>query len=412
MDLEKMAKAALALTALFTLFWFVGAWAMPSIFPPVNFIPIVGVFVAAFLAPILAPGFIRSTREPGGMKGEISVWLIIIVVALAMFAGIGVYSMFGGAKAAQSVAQVPPPSPGTPADTFTYQVRGLAQAGTVQPVQYPAIALADQAYTVDAVDFDQGSAVTSLTVVNLTDSVSGVPYQPSTLGAGKVVTSLVTKSGYIGDVVTMRAGQKDAPAAHAKLKAFDTSASLVVYNAGGHTLNAVTSAATRQSLTASSGTTVSVEITPSAKNKRIAGGDNNQFAVLINASNATSVWVGSSFAVSTAGGFVNSVSGSPLALAQQPTGLGGNYITGFAVPADFKGTDTGIYKLDLTLYPSASYVDVNATITVCITSMEYYQQVNAQTGIAKGSLHVGPVKDDGSAIQTPKCKDIFIGNGI
>lgn len=431
-DVKKGLLAA-GIAFVFGVLWFIGNMVIPTIVPSLNIIAVLLSAVVIFIVPFYASGIaLRADnrhKAPGGhMRGIGDVGLIVAVLLLgAAMITAAVLMQPKAAPTPQSITPSTCPSgttwstasnscvvPSSPLSSETYQVRGLAAAPTVSKVSFASITNVAQTFGVDAVDADQGTAVTSLTVVNLTDSVSGIPYQKSVLPGGSVLTALVTKSGYISDVVTMRSGAFDTnPTAHAQLKAYDSAVTFAIYNSGGHTANAVTSAATRQALGVGVGTkTVSVEMSPSAKNKRIAGGDTGQFAVLINATNTTSAFIAGNFAVKTNGGFAaGTVAGTPLSLTQNPTGLGGNYITGFSVPADFTGTDQGTYKLDLTIGTSSAWTDANSTMSVCIVPIEYYQQVTAQTGIAKGAIRIGAVKDDGSAINAAQCEEFFLGTG-
>lgn len=344
----------------------------------------------------------------GGFKrGTGGAWVIILVAcAILVTLGIIAYALLTPApQALVGGAGAPVIPPGQLGSTETLVVHGLVAASTVTPISCEAGSIPTaQTPQWTAIDFDQGTAVAPTANVTLKNYATGVIYQATTTTPGMVYYNLVSTTNYANDLVTMRTGcSETGPVGAGTQKAIDTSVSFAVYNQGGHTLN---TAAANQSMTGASTKTFDVEITPSAKNKHIAGFDNH-FAVIFNVT-STANWSASNFAVKLVSGFATSGAQCvQMALPTNPAAATG-FLAAFDCEGDFSAADTGTYKIDASVYPVSTYAAGDDSIEIGIAPIEYYQQVNAQVGKPKGSIQVGVVKDDGSAIQAIQWKSVYV----
>lgn len=254
------------------------------------------------------------------------------------------------------------------------------------------------AQTVNIAGFDAdkpATAVSGIATTVFTDSSAGKILPGNTTVPGSTYSILASKSGSLKAFkpVVMTSCTEAAPQIPIYLETYDSAPTVTVYNVGGRTANAVNTV--NQTLTAASPATFQIEVQPSALYKHIAGGapegQMGSVALFFNYTNSSD-WDTSGFALSTYGAWGSS-SCTPYSGAT-PT-YTGVVLKGFTCPVDFSGKDSAIYGFYATVKPSSIYANgAKAVLTATIVPVDYFQ--NTVTGV----LSTGPVKDDGSAIQT------------
>ena len=271
-------------------------------------------------------------------------------------------------------------------------------AGTTQQVAGACTAPLSTAQVVTFAGYDAdkpSTAVTGISTVVFSDPASGkiLPGNPTVPGSTYAV--LASKSGSLKAFkpsVTTSCTEA-APQVPVYLETYDSAPTVTVYNVGGRTANAVTTS--NQTLTAGSPVTLQIEVQPSALYKHVAGGvpegQTGKFAVFFNYTNSSD-WDPSGFAMSTYGAWGSSACEAYSGTNPTYTGV---VVKGFICTGDFTGKDSAIYGLYATVKPSSIYGNgPKAQLTTTIVPVDYYQNT------ISGVLSTGPVKDDGSAIQT------------
>ena len=376
------------------------------------------IFVASMY---LSLGFLHLSadnrhKDAGGMKGEVSLGVILIVGLAMLFAGMGIYAVFLADKAPAQTITAPPmtSSPVLPAGagTGTYMVQGYANSVALQPQSCPQVTQGfTQTLTLAAVDASSQASVAGLTSRQMYDLNSGDVYPGSGANGnnqtsqGEAIKVLSNISGRIATVSVVRTGcAESSPKLVTKIKAFDTSVNITAVNPNSYTTNDGGARVTFTAATAASKTFL-IKVTPSANDLYLAGGDENEFVILYNASNVTAQYDAPNFGATLGAGWVNaagqSVAGSQcrqLSLPATPSGLGGNFIVALACKGDFKGTDAGsAYEIQYRMAVSNQWGGNSVTTgTWNIMPMSYYVRATTQAGAPpRGSVQPGVVNDAG-----------------
>lgn len=251
-----------------------------------------------------------------------------------------------------------------------------------------------QTISAAAYNYDKPNTAVAITdgIVYLSDKKTKNPGNTSTT-PGEDYYVYGTASGYCADVVKVDASYLAAPKARLEVRDFDTAITETFVNNDGRTSNTNTA-----NLTVGSGasTTAFLEIVPSALYKRLSCED-GRVAYWINATNRTD-WDSAQFSMRAPNGQACSPIGIvPNAISE------GQVLKGFACNADFTGSDTSIYKFELTIKAQSGTNPDSQALTVSYAPYDVYENT------ITGALETNPIKDDGSAIQTLQTATLYVG---
>jgi hypothetical protein len=335
---------------------------------------------------------------------------VIAVIMLVTMTGLGSYLGYKSVVA-PSQQQTPPPANTVAAAGASACTAPLA--GT-------------QSLNIASYDADKpGTQITGISTTVFLGAGPALNPSGNTTQPGNSYSVLVTKGGYARTYTTgfTTSCNTLSPALGMYQETLDTAPTVTVYNVGGRTANANV-LASLQTLTASSPSTLRVEFTPSALYKHIAGGvpitsspqaDSGYFAVFMNASNTTawdtsgfnlglngapagSQWSGQCVPYTSAAG-----AGTPAQyMAAAPTWIKGTLVYGWVCHGDFSGQSTGIFGMDLTVKPSATYGGGNNSIGLYVVPVEYFQHT------VTGALQQGASDNLGNAIDNSVNASIYI----
>lgn len=332
----------------------------------------------------------------GGNKG-MNFALMLIAGSMFGLLALAAIFVFGGAGTGGSLAQMQG-AEAVPAGTMDLTCTGN-----------PGVA---QAVSVLAVDKDnQGTGVTTTSLKNFLDTSTG-QLNPGNLSTqyGKTYTLWGQASGYLSGIQTYRTScNEPTPQIQLPLKAYDTAINFTILNANGVTPN---TASARQAISSTAPSDVTIAFRPSAKNKYIGGtdasvGGSGQAGYLAwvnvttNATLNQSDYAAGQFTLTG----LNGAGCAQTTLPAIPSGAN-TVLQAFTCYGDFPGDN--VKSIDTNLHMESVTDPVTSTVGFCVVGLDYFQQVNAQIGKAKGSLQIGGIKDDGSAIQTAQCANIFM----
>ena len=345
-----------------------------------------------------------ANKEPLVSKNKAVTGLAVVAMLFVVYLGLGLAGIapMPGLSAAQASS----------AGAGTTQINGLASSTT--PAASCGSALYGNAQTTQVAEVDKDAQSTLLSggaIYNFQDVVAG-KLNPGnfTTQPGNTYTAWASKSGYLGAVLTYQTSCTNAnPQITLAHKTYDTAVTFNVIN-GNDLVTKNSQIAAPLPIANNSVGNFQIYITPSAKNKYVANvpistGTTPMYAAWVNittnASLTPSNYNSGQFSLTGLDGSTCTLKSLPA----NPTGTN-TILQTWACTGDFDGNSQSPKPNTLSL---AVLTDpLNATMSFCFVGYDYYQQVYSTPSAAKGSLQYGPVKDDGSLIQTPQCKVLYM----